>query len=141
MSGGKGDAPGFGKGDAQENFERMTGLARGAKGEQGERGERGLSWRVRWAIVVLFVLAILPGAVGWLWWVHEVNSNAAAQRSEQVAQQQQGAALERKLCTSLGRLAALEPPPGSPVDNPSRAYLQQQHAVLAELGPDLGCGP
>ena len=47
--------------------------------------------------------------------------------------------LEQRLCTTLSRLAALQPPPGSPADNPSRAYLQGEHTVLAQLGPDVGC--
>lgn len=60
---------------------------------------------------------------------------------EQAAQQRQGEVFEAKLCATLGRLGALRPPPGSAVGNPSRAYLQQEHAVLAELGPDVGCKP
>jgi type II secretory pathway pseudopilin PulG len=91
--------------------------------------------------VVLFVLAILPGAFGWFWWAHAVDSAQAAQRAEQAAQRTTSAAFEQRLCTTLGRLAALAPPPGSPADNPSRAYLQQEHAVLAQLGPDVGCKP
>jgi hypothetical protein len=145
VSSGKGDAGNFGKGDSQENFERMTSLARGAKGEtgeagtQGERGERGLSWRVAWAIVVLFVIAFGFGAGNLYWTSREVNANAAAQQRQQVAQQQQGAILELKLCATLGKLAALKPPTGNPATNPARAFDQVLHATLAQLGPDLGC--
>lgn len=57
----------------------------------------------------------------------------------QAAQQRQGAATENKLCTTLGALAALGPPAGSAAGNPSRGYEQRLHAVLAQLGPDLGC--
>jgi type II secretory pathway pseudopilin PulG len=120
------------------------------QGKQGERGERGLSRLQGRAIVVLFVIAAAAGVGNLFWTAHEVNAASAAQRSEQAFQQQQaaqqqaaqraqGAAFERRLCTTLGRLAVLAPPPGSPLNNPSRAYLQQQHAVLAELGPDVGC--
>jgi hypothetical protein len=59
--------------------------------------------------------------------------------NSQRAQQRQGQQLEAKICTTLNRLAALKPPGGSPADNPSRAFEQQQHAVLAQLGPDVGC--
>lgn len=53
--------------------------------------------------------------------------------------QQNGVQVELKLCTTLDKLAALKPPPGNAQANPSRAYLQQEHATLAELGIDLGC--
>lgn len=39
----------------------------GPPGAKGERGERGLSWRVGWAIVVLFVFCA-AGIVGNLFW-------------------------------------------------------------------------
>jgi hypothetical protein len=89
--------------------------------------------RARRAYAVLALLTVALAGVSMLFTVTYYH---ASQRS----QQQQGAAIERKLCTTLDRLAALKPPPGSPADNPSRAYLQGQHAVLAELGPDVGCG-
>ena len=47
--------------------------------------------------------------------------------------------VEQRLCTTLGRLAALAPPRGPPAQNPSRAYEQALHATLDELGPDIGC--
>ena len=83
-------------------------------------------------VALTLVSAILSGAalLGAISYYH----------AGQAAQQRQGAAFEAKLCATLGRLAALKPPPGSPAGNPSRAYLQQEHAVLAELGPDVGCG-
>jgi len=96
------------------------------------------------SVVVLFVLAVAIGvaaylaAIGYYHREQGVQQHQAAQ--QEAAQKAQGAAFERRLCTSLNRLAALSPPPGSAVGNPSRAYLQQQHAVLAELGPDVGCG-
>jgi type II secretory pathway pseudopilin PulG len=95
--------------------------------------------------VALAVLTVALAASSMLFSVSYYHAEQAAQQrqaaQQQAAQRQQGAALERKLCTSLDRLAALKPPPGSAADNPSRAYLQQQHAVLAELGPDVGCEP
>ena len=57
----------------------------------------------------------------------------------QQAQRQQGIAVERKICTTLAHLAALKPPAGNPVKNPSRAFDQDLHATLDQLGPDLGC--
>lgn len=153
MSAGKGDAPDWGKGDGQEDMERMTSLARGPKGEQGERG---MSWLQGWAVVFLFGLAVVLAALSLLWNSYEVNANAAAQRSQQAAQLQQaaaeqaaqqraGAEIVGKLCTSLEPLtglARLKPPAGDAATNPSRAYEQQQYAILAplaQLGPDLGC--
>jgi hypothetical protein len=164
VSSGTGSGPGWGKGDGQEGMERLEFLARGPQGEQGEtgetgkRGERGLSWRVRWAIVVLFVLAIVPGAAGVALVVHEADVNAAAQRQQQAAQQRAaaaehaaqqraGAVIVARLCLSLEPLeglAQLKPPAGNAHDNPSRAYEQQlsaRLAPLAQLGPDLGCKP
>ena len=109
----------------------------GPRGAQGERG--GLSRLQGRAIVVLFLIAALCGVGNLFWTAHEVGSASSAQHAEQVAQQRAGAVVELKLCTTLRRLAALKPPPGNPDTNPSRAYDQEQHATLAQLGPDLGC--
>lgn len=84
------------------------------------------------SVVVLFLLALAVGVTAYL-------AAVGYYHREQAAQQHQSQAFERRLCTSLGRLAALQPPPGSPADL-SRAYLRAQHQVLAELGPDVGCG-
>ena len=64
----------------------------------------------------------------------------AAQQREEAEQRQAGVILEQKLCTTFGKLAANMPPAGNPRKNPSRAYDQNQHAILDELGTDLGCG-
>lgn len=138
-----------------EADERLPAGPRGVQGKQGEpgrRGERGLSSRTARAIVILFLISALGIAGNLLWTAHEVDAAAAAQRqqqssqqeqaaAEQAAQQRQGQVLEQKLCTSLDRLAALAPPGGQPGSNPSRAYEQSQHEILAQLGPDLGCAP
>jgi type II secretory pathway pseudopilin PulG len=107
---------------------------------------RALSRRVStplWSVVVLFVISVLLSAAAYLGAVsyYHAEQAAAARQAEaqKAAQAAQSAAFEAKLCTSLERLAGLEPPPGPPGDNPSRAYLAQQHQVLAELGPDVGC--
>ena len=91
------------------------------------------------AIGALLVLTLIVGG-GNLWasWA-EVHSAQAAQRHEQVLQQQAGVILGRKLCATFGALAALKPPPGDPKTNPSRAFEQQLHATLDQLGADLGC--
>lgn len=82
------------------------------------------------ALAVLLLVGAIGGSYGLtLYTLH----------AQQAAQQRQGQVLERKLCTTLGRLAALQPPAGNPVTNPSRAYDQQVHAALAQLGPDIGC--
>ena len=67
------------------------------------------------------------------------QAQATAQRREQAAQARQARMVEQKLCTTLGKLAALDPPAGNPSSNPSRAYEDNLHATLAQLGPDLGC--
>jgi hypothetical protein len=124
---------------SRENFERMTSLAKGDKGDKGETGARGLSRVQGRAVVILFVLAVLLSGADLFWSAHLVNSATAAQQRQQAAQQRQGQMLEQKLCTTLGKLAVLKPPGGSPVNNPSRAYDQDLHAALDQLGPDLGC--
>lgn len=144
MSSDQGGTPAeFGKGDPQENFERMTGLARGPKGEQGARGERGLSHLQGRAVVVLFLIAAGCGVGNLFWTAHEVRASATAQQrqaaAEQAAQRAQGAVLEKQLCSTLNRLAALKPPAGNAARNPARGYDQQLHAVLSGLSPDLGC--
>jgi type II secretory pathway pseudopilin PulG len=100
--------------------------------------------KARYAFVALAALTLVMTAVSVLYSVHYANALQASQRQQdarQAADQRaQSAVFERKLCTTLSALAALAPPPGSPGDNPSRAYLLQQHEVLAELGPDVGCG-
>jgi hypothetical protein len=51
---------------------------------------------------------------------------------------QEKAALD-KFCRTFGKLAALQPPAGSPVDNPSRAYEQNQHILFLQALPEIGC--
>jgi hypothetical protein len=63
----------------------------------------------------------------------------AAEQREQAEQQRAAQLLEEKLCTTLGRLEANKPPAGNPATNPSREYDQNNHAILDELGPDIGC--
>jgi len=130
-----------------ESDERLAGQGpRGAQGNQGNRGEQGtagLSIDVRRALVSLFAVAALLSGLNLLWTAHEVHASQAAiqasQQREQASQQQAGAVIGRKLCTTLDRLAALKPPPGPASQNPSRAYEQELHATLAQLGPDIGC--
>jgi hypothetical protein len=91
----------------------------------------------------LVALTLIVGA-GNLWSGYsEAHSQAhavlVAEQHAQAEQQAAGAALERKLCTTFGKLGALKPPAGNPATNPSRAYLQGQHDTLVELGTDLGC--
>lgn len=88
--------------------------------------------RLRYALGVLALLPLVMSGLT-LW------GATVYYHREQAAQHAQGAVLEQRLCTTLGRLAALHPPPGSPADNPSRAFEQQLTATLAELGPDVGC--
>ena len=96
--------------------------------------------QLRVAITVLLALELIVGG-GNLWATHsEVRSAQAQQRNEQAAQLRQGRLTERRLCTTLGHLAVLKPPPGDPLTNPSRRFDDRLHATLDSLGPDLGCG-
>jgi hypothetical protein len=80
-------------------------------------------------VVITFVVAILLNALFTVWSINNYQNQSRAQ----------GVAIEKTLCHTLDSLSALNPPPGNPADNPSRAYLQQQHKVLSELGSDLKC--
>jgi hypothetical protein len=135
----------------------------GAKGARGARGEKGLPVRQRRAIVFLFILAVLLAAACLAGLVHYAGNLSAEQRAvasqqrtlagqqKAVAREQQelrqagqasrrqGKLIEDKICTTMGRLAALTPPPGNPAANPSRAYEDKLHATLDQLGPDLRC--
>lgn len=103
-----------------------------------------MGWLRRHAagLAVAAVLALL--AANFVFTANYVNSTQAAQQraaqAAQDAQRRAGVAVEHKICTTLGELAALQPPPGDPAANPARLYEQQQHATLSQLGPDLGCG-
>lgn len=100
--------------------------------------------RARYAFTVLALLTLVMTGAAILFSVTYYHREQAAQQrqaaQQAAAQRAQGAALEQKLCTSLNRLAGLSPPAGPVAGNPSRAYLLLQHQVLAELGPDVGCG-
>ena len=91
------------------------------------------------AISALLVLTLITGG-GNLWasWA-EVHADRAAQHHELVLQQRASVILGEKLCTTFGTLAALKPPPGNPAKNPSRAFEDNLHTALDQLGTDLGC--
>ena len=112
-----------------------AGLARGPKGDKGEPGRR-LPAVVAWSIAYLFALTVLLVVGGYVLQQHEIRDDVAHQKAAQARQAQ---VFEMKLCTTLDRLAALRPPPGPPAHNPSRAYLQDEHATLAQLAPDVDC--
>lgn len=122
----------------QEQREQITALAKGDRGEQGNQGNRGergvdgLSPRLRRSLFGLFCVAVILAVIAVVAVFHE-------QDSARTAQQKQGEMVEAKLCTTLGRLTELQPPPGNPVTNPSRAFDQKLHDTLSQLGPDLGC--
>jgi len=133
----------------------------GPQGKRGEKGASGLSGTIARSLVILFAIAALLGGGGLFRAARDQDANAASQRREQASQlaaqrheeaeqqaeqrreqaeqQRAGVILGEKLCLTFGKLAALEPPPGNPKTNPSRAYLQAQHDTLAQLGTDLGC--
>ena len=115
----------------------------GKQGERGKPGAAGLSRSTARSLVFMFALAVILAASGLFWINHAVHDSQAAiqaaQHREQVMQQQAGAILEAKLCTTFRELAALKPPAGDPGRNPSRKYEQEEHATLDQLGADLGC--
>lgn len=89
----------------------------------------------------LVALTLVVGG-GNLWASYaEVQTVKAGQHHDDVARAKAGLLIEAKLCSTFGRLAALKPPPGDPKTNPSRAFLQDEHATLVQLGDDLGCRP
>lgn len=95
------------------------------------------------AMAAAVALSFVVGAGGLASGYVEAHSQAhavlVAEQHEQAEQKAAGAALERKLCTTFGKLAANKPPAGNPATNPSRRYDDNNHAILAQLGPDLGC--
>ena len=131
---------------SDEGMEQI--VARGPAGEKGAQGEPGkqLSVALRRSLVFLFAtgaaLALLALLIGFRE-IGAVKAQAraaaaasAAQHREQV---QQGAAVERKLCSTFGGLADLHAPRGNPKTNPSRAALQQLIIRLREVPPDIDC--
>jgi hypothetical protein len=99
----------------------------------------------RYAVVFLFCLTLVFGAANLVWTAHEVNAGNAARARE-------GQMIERKLCTSLDKLAQLHPPalglgpPSVTYDasvyalvNELRDYDQAVSKTLSQLGPDVGC--
>lgn len=93
----------------------------------------------KWAATGLLILTLLVGG-GNLYATHASIDSANAQNAAQrAAAKKAGREEEQKLCHTLSAVAKLTPPPGSATTNPSRGYEQQLHAVLARLGPDIGC--
>lgn len=94
----------------------------------------------RRAVLTLFVVTLALAGANLLFTAHEANSVRHQFAAAAAQATRQGQIVERKLCVSFGRLASLRPPPGNPADNPSRAYLQEQHTILDEIGADIHCG-
>jgi hypothetical protein len=91
----------------------------------------------------LVALTLIVGG-GNLWSSYDQAHSQAhavlvAEQHVQAEQQAAGKVLGRRLCATFGALAALKPPPGNPTANPARAYEQEEHAALVQLGTDLGC--
>lgn len=94
----------------------------------------------------LLVLVFLVGG-GNLWASWDQSHSVGTQlntfkrqlHSQEVAEQKAGEKEIGELCATFGKVADLKPPPGSAAANPSRAFLQDLHADLAAVNPDLGC--
>ncbi len=119
--------------DPQSEFvERYA--ERGPKGDKGDRGEGGrLPSGTARSVVILFLIGFAIGVANLLFTVHYIHA-------QQHAERQAGQIVERKLCKTFGELAANKPPAGDAAANPSRAYEQRNHRILAGVGPDIGCG-
>lgn len=105
--------------------------ATGGQGDKGDRGEQGMSHRVRYGIVVLFVLAAIISVTGLAVGIKGIR--LADQANARVSH-------HNALCHAFADLAAVPPPAGNPASNPSRAYEQDQHAIFLQLHQQLGCG-
>lgn len=112
---------------------------RGPQGNRGEQGTAGLSAPVRRALVFMFALFILLVAANFLWSARQQDAYEANLHREHAAHVRSSQLVIDKLCLTFGKLGSLTPPPGDPVKNPSRAYEQEQHDTLVQLGTDLGC--
>jgi hypothetical protein len=128
---------------SQERAERLARGPKGETGSQGEPGQAGLSRSLRQSLAFMFVFAVALSVLALFWINHEVHVGQAADRAaytqEQAAARRAAETLERKLCKTFGELAANQPPAGNPATNPSRRYDQDNHAILAQISPDLDC--
>lgn len=111
----------------------------GPQGEEGKQGKTGLSTPVRRALVFLFVLCVALGAFNLIWSAHQQNDYEVSLRASHAAHLRADQMMIDKLCLTFGKLGDLKPPAGNPATNPSRAYDQETHATLIQLGTDLGC--
>jgi uncharacterized protein HemX len=105
----------------------------------------------RWVFVVVMLLAVILIGAGNLaatygLWTHfegqyqaQQRTNAQQAAQQQAVQQRQGRAEEAALCDTFGKLAALKPPSGNAQSNPSRAYDQRMHDILAGVVRDIRC--
>lgn len=105
---------------------------------------------IRALIAFLLLLVLIIGA-GNLWASYAISTNtkntiahnhavnAANMARQAKAAQAAGLLVEQKLCTTFGKLAALQPPTGDAVSNPSREYEQKLHAILAGVNDDINC--
>lgn len=125
-----------------EDDERLPRGAKGDKGdagEKGDRGQRGLTARVAYAIIALFLIAFLIAGSSLLLTSVEIRRYNAKLAAEQAAQEKAGEQEIRALCTDLGTMARIPPPPGPAAANPSRAYEQSEHRAWQGLYSSIRC--
>jgi hypothetical protein len=81
--------------------------------------------------------AVLLVAGYFTWSVENTNAQLRATNEKLVAQakasRKEGLVIEHRLCLDLGTMAAIPPPAGSPLTNPSRGYEQSEHRAWAGL--------
>jgi hypothetical protein len=125
----------------------------GGTGSRGPQGRPGISRGARSAIIALLVLVLLVGG-GNLWTSWDQSHAAASQArstekqlnafkhklaAEQAVAARAGALVEKALCSDVGTMARIKPPPGAAAANPSRAYEQAESRAWHGLVLDLGC--
>lgn len=93
-----------------------------------------VSWAVTVSLAVAVFALVIALAIGGAYLAQYNNT-----QNQNAKERQQGLLVTEKICHTLNAIAALEPPPGNPSVNPSRAYEQRFHTVIDQLRPDLGC--
>ena len=111
----------------------------GNQGNRGEKGAPGLSISVRRSLVYMGVVFLVLVAANFLWSARQQNAYEASLARDHVAHLKADELMVEKLCLTFGKLGALKPPAGPAAANPARAYEQEEHATLIQLGTDLGC--
>jgi hypothetical protein len=91
------------------------------------------AWQIIGSLFIVFVVVVLIFAKS------QYDHFEGQYKMTMASQAAVGRQVELRLCQSFGKIADLQPPPGDAGTNPSRAYEQQLHGILAGVYVDLGC--